>query len=103
MKLQWTFLLGILFAIVISVFAVFNVAPVRVNYFFGTANWPLILVILGSVLVGGFIVFCINAVKFITLQRKIKQLERIIADFEARPLSTEETETSMQKNLDTES
>ncbi|MGD6840867.1 LapA family protein, partial [Bacillus thuringiensis] len=45
MKFQWTLLLGIFFALVVSVFAVINVDPVTVNYFFGEADWPLILVI----------------------------------------------------------
>ncbi|RFU62765.1 lipopolysaccharide assembly LapA domain-containing protein [Bacillus sp. V59.32b] len=85
MKFQWIFLLGILFAIIVSIFAVINVDSVTVNYLFGTAEWPLILVILGSVLMGGFIVFSINIVKIYTLRRKIKQQENIIDDFESRP------------------
>jgi lipopolysaccharide assembly protein A len=98
MKSQWIFLLGILFAIIVSIFAVINVYSVTVNYLFGTAKWPLILVILGAVLMGGFIVFSINAVKIYTLKRKIKQLERIIDDFEQRPV----LEPEVEKNPETD-
>ncbi|CAH0346387.1 lipopolysaccharide assembly protein LapA domain-containing protein [Bacillus sp. CECT 9360] len=89
MKFQWIFLLGILFAIIVSIFAVINVDSVTVNYLFGTAEWPLILVILGSVLMGGFIVFSINIVKIYTLRRKIKQLQSINDDFESREITDE--------------
>ena len=52
MKFQWNLLLGLLFAIIIAVFAVFNVDAVPVNYVFGVAQWPLVLVILCSALLG---------------------------------------------------
>lgn len=55
MKFQWTWLLGILFAIIIAVFSVMNVEAVPVNYVFGTAEWPLVLVILCSALLGAAI------------------------------------------------
>ncbi|MDQ0219328.1 DUF1049 domain-containing protein [Peribacillus cavernae] len=95
MKFQWIFLLGILFAIVISIFAVINVDSVSVNYLFGQAEWPLILVILGSVLMGGFIVFSINMVKIYSLRRKIKQLEKVISDFDSKP--THETASDVER------
>ncbi len=34
MKFQWNLLLGLLFAIIIAIFAVFNVDAVQVNYMF---------------------------------------------------------------------
>ncbi|WP_233191074.1 lipopolysaccharide assembly LapA domain-containing protein [Sporosarcina sp. P20a] len=61
MKFQWTVLVGLLFAMLIAVFAVFNVESVPVNYFFGTEMIPLVLIILGSALLGaiisGFLLF----------------------------------------------
>ena len=38
MKFQWTWLIGLLFAIIIAVFSVLNVDTVPVNYAFGTQN-----------------------------------------------------------------
>ena len=55
-KQQWTIILAFIFVLIVSVFAVINVRPVQVDYLFGTAEWPLILVIIGSVLMGGLIV-----------------------------------------------
>ena len=76
MKFQWTLLLGISFALIVAVFAVINVDPVTVNYLFGQAEWPLILVILGSVLMGGIIIGSVGLFRLYVVQRKVKALEK---------------------------
>ncbi|WP_423407512.1 lipopolysaccharide assembly LapA domain-containing protein [Heyndrickxia sp. MSNUG] len=76
MKFQWTLLLGIAFALIVAVFAVINVEPVTVNYLFGEAKWPLILVILGSVLMGGIIVGSVGLFRMFVLQREVKTLKK---------------------------
>lgn len=76
MKFQWTFLLGVLFALIVAVFAVINVDAVTVNYLFGKSEWPLVLVILVSVLMGGLIVGSVGLVRMYGLQRKINSLEK---------------------------
>lgn len=76
MKFQWTLLLGIFFALVVSIFAVINVDPVTVNYLFGTSDWPLILVILGSVFMGGIIVGSVGLFRLFVVQRKVKALQK---------------------------
>lgn len=75
-KLQWYVILGIVFAIIVAVFAVVNVDKVDVNYVFGTAHWPLILVILGSVAMGGVIVGSVMAVRIVTLTKQLKELKK---------------------------
>ncbi|WP_282172580.1 LapA family protein [Cytobacillus firmus] len=76
MKFQWTLLFGFLFALIVAVFAVINVDNVTVNYLFGESQWPLILVILGSVLMGGLIVGSVGIVRIYSLQRHVKLLKR---------------------------
>jgi len=75
LKIQWTLIFALAFALLIAVFAVINVSPVQVNYVFGTADIPLILVILGSALLGGFIVGMFGIIIQFKLQRKVRQLE----------------------------
>ncbi|KHF41994.1 LapA family protein [Halalkalibacter okhensis] len=75
MRGQWSLILGIIAAVIIAIFAVINVDSVRVNYMFGTAEWPLILVILGSVLMGAIIVGAVGMVKVYRLQAEIKRLK----------------------------
>lgn len=76
MQRQWSIIFAILFALIIAVFAVINVDPVEVDYLFGTSQWPLVLVILGSVLMGGFIIASAGVVRIIALQRKLKAVEK---------------------------
>ena len=83
MKLQWSLLLGLLFAIIIAIFAVYNVDAVPVNYVFDTAEWPLILVILGSALLGALISGMIAMYRSFVLARKVKQLEKELKKKEA--------------------
>lgn len=75
MKFQWTFLLGLLFAILIAIFAVFNVESVPVNFLFDTAMFPLVLVILGSALLGALISGFFAIYKSYRGSRRVKELE----------------------------
>ncbi|MCJ1908718.1 LapA family protein [Planococcus ruber] len=79
MKYQWLVLLGLLFAVIIAIFATVNVDPVPVNYVFGEAEWPLILVILASALLGFLLSGVVGIIRTFTLQRKVKSLQKEIA------------------------
>ncbi|WP_456273915.1 LapA family protein [Bacillus sp. AK031] len=76
MKFQWNLILGLAFALIVAIFAVINVDPVRVNYLFGEAEWPLILVIIGSVLMGGLIVGSVGLFRLFVVQRKLKAAQK---------------------------
>ncbi len=79
MKLQWLLLIGLIFAVIIAVFAVVNVDDVPVNYVFGESEWPLILVILASALLGFLLSSVLAIVRNYQMQRKIKTLQKEIA------------------------
>lgn len=74
MKTQTALILGLIFALIIALFAVINVDPVTVNYAFGSAQWPLILVILFSVLMGGLAIFMFSLFRTVALKRQNKEL-----------------------------
>ena len=76
MNIQWTLVVGLIFAIIIAVFATVNVDSVQVNYVFGEARWPLILVILGSVLIGFIISFCFSAFRMYGGKRQTKAVRK---------------------------
>ncbi|MCH4825653.1 MAG: lipopolysaccharide assembly protein LapA domain-containing protein [Planococcus sp. (in: firmicutes)] len=79
MKLQWLLLIGLVFAVIIAVFAVVNVDEVPVNYVFGEAEWPLILVILASALLGFLLSSVLAIMRNYQMQRKVKALQKEIA------------------------
>ncbi|RAU59441.1 MULTISPECIES: LapA family protein [Bacillus] len=95
-KQQWTIILAFIFVLIVSVFAVINVRPVEVHYLFGTAEWPLILVIIGSVLMGGLIVAFAGIFQIVKLKRELKALkaERAAA---APAASTKKADRDIQK------
>lgn len=76
MKFQWSLLIGLIFAVIIAVFAVVNVDAVPVNYVFGRAEWPLILVILGSALLGALLSGSVAIFRSFVYQRRVKNLEK---------------------------
>lgn len=80
MRGQWGLLTGLVIALVIAVFAVINVDLVEVNYLFGQSDWPLVLVIIGSVLMGGLIVGSVGMYKIFRLQKEIKHLKAKVSD-----------------------
>ncbi len=73
MKKQWNLLFALVVVLIIAIFSVINVEPVTVNYLFGKAEWPLILVIIGSVLLGAILVGLIGMMKIYQLQRALKK------------------------------
>lgn len=76
MNKQWTIIFALIFTLIVAIFAVINVKSVEVDYLFGRSEWPLILVILGSVLMGALIVFSAGIFQVMRLKREIKALRK---------------------------
>ncbi|MCY7918005.1 lipopolysaccharide assembly LapA domain-containing protein [Bacillus vallismortis] len=76
MNKQWTIIFALIFTLIVAIFAVINVRSVEVDYLFGRSEWPLILVILGSVLMGALIVFSAGIFQVMKLKREIKALRK---------------------------
>lgn len=74
MRIQWSLIAGLIFALLTAIFAVINVDPVQVNFGFDVVNIPLILVILGCALIGGIIVGSYGIFRQYKLQKQIKSL-----------------------------
>ncbi|ATO55340.1 LapA family protein [Loigolactobacillus coryniformis] len=74
MKNQWRLVLVLLLALVIVIFAVLNVAPVTVHFGFGTAKWPLIIVIIVSLLLGALVTVLVSTMSALGLRRQVKTL-----------------------------
>lgn len=67
---------AIVVVILISIFAIINIEPVEVNYIFWKGYSPLILVILGSVLMGGLVTAFSGTVKYRKLLKKYQALKK---------------------------
>lgn len=76
MKFQWNLLLGLLFAIIIALFAIFNIDTVQVNYIFGKAELPLVLVILFSALLGAAVSGFVAMFRTVQSNHRVKELQK---------------------------
>ena len=103
MKGQWAVIIGLIFVILIATFSVINVEPVEVNYLFGKNEWPLVLVILFSVLMGGVIVGSAGLYKFYQLKQENKELKKQLPKIPVNKQieKKEATEKSGEKGNDT--
>jgi len=99
LRFQWNLILGLLFALIVAIFAVVNVDSVRVNYVFGYTEIPLILIILGSALLGGLIVGMFGILRQYRQQRQIKKLEKEIEQLKS--VKVEETLVETKTEVDT--
>ncbi|MDW0112352.1 MULTISPECIES: LapA family protein [Sporosarcina] len=99
MKQQWAIILSILFAILIAFFAVLNVEPVRVNYLFGTAQLPLILIILFTALLGAAISGFMAMIKTIRMNRQINELKKEMTAKEIT-IATQQNELAAYQQTD---
>ncbi|MFX3674488.1 MAG: lipopolysaccharide assembly LapA domain-containing protein [Paenisporosarcina sp.] len=98
MKFQWSLLIGLIFAVIVAIFAVVNVDSVPVNYVFGSAEWPLILVILGSALLGALISGSVAIFRSFVLQRRVNHLEKEVMLKESLIATQQNEITAIQKN-----
>lgn len=78
MRGQRLLIFALIFALIIAIFSVLNVESVQVNYLFGKALIPLIIVIIASALTGGLIVGAVGIFRQYSLQREVKLLRNTI-------------------------
>lgn len=79
-KSQWLTLISILLVLFIAVLSIVNVEPVKINFIFTTVQWPLILVIIGSALLGALTVISVTWVRMFKEKSAIKQNAKILKE-----------------------
>ena len=76
MKKQWSFVGAFILLFIGAVLSVLNVDPVLVNFYFATYEWPLIIVILGSILLGAVIASLLSTMKIYQETKMRKDAEK---------------------------
>ena len=98
MKFQWNLLFGLLFAIIIALFAIFNIESVQVNYIFGKAELPLVLVILFSALLGAMVSGFVAMFRTVQSNHRLKELQKEIT-LKEQTIATQQNEIAeLQKH-----
>ncbi|MCH5464301.1 LapA family protein [Levilactobacillus tujiorum] len=76
MKNQWRIVLTILLVIVVAIFAILNVESIPVSFGFTTVHWPLILILLVSILIGAVLMILFSTITVFQHNRAYKDLEQ---------------------------
>lgn len=90
--MQIAFVISLVFAILISIFAVMNSDTVTIRLLWKQFEFSQAIVILGSATIGALILFIIGSVKDIKKNLKIRELNKKIKDLESRLSSYESTD-----------
>ncbi|MDT6980430.1 lipopolysaccharide assembly protein LapA domain-containing protein [Levilactobacillus zymae] len=96
MKNQWRIIVTILLVIVVAVFAILNVESVPVSFGFTTVHWPLILLLLVSILIGAILVILFSTITSLQHNRAYKELEKTS---QARIAALTDDNQRLQKRL----
>jgi len=76
MKNQWRIVVSLLLVIVVAVFALLNRGSVPVSFGFATVRWPLILLLLVSILIGAVLMILFSTISSVQKKRAYKDLEQ---------------------------
>ncbi|WP_125581716.1 lipopolysaccharide assembly protein LapA domain-containing protein [Lacticaseibacillus suibinensis] len=75
MKNQQRLIVGLVLALVLIIFAVLNGQGVDVNFFGAQFTWPLIVVIVVSVIIGAVITFLVSTTGLAKMKKELKSAQ----------------------------
>ncbi len=79
-NLEVKFIISLIFAVVVAIFAIQNAGSIEVKFFFANFRISQAVVILGSAIIGAIISLLLGLIKQIKHKRMVKQLSQEIAD-----------------------
>ena len=94
MKNQWRVFIGLFLVLIIVIFAVLNNQEVPVSFGFAKITGPLILIILGSAIIGTIVGLIASTSKMWQQHKEIKKLEKDTEEYKknASKMATEEAD-----------
>lgn len=97
--MQFNFILSMIFALFVAIFAIVNSEPVTINLFFKTINSNMAVVIFFSTGLGGLIVFLFNTVTSFKKNREIKSVSKEKSSVEVELEKAKETIDKYEKEI----
>ena len=101
MKKQWNTVLLIALVLLVVIFAVLNVDPVNINFGFTTVAIPLVIVIIGTLLIGVLIAVIWSTSIILGERNKQKKLQKRIDHFN-QEAALEKEKIKEQHQIETE-
>ncbi|HZK00179.1 MAG TPA: LapA family protein [Tissierellaceae bacterium] len=75
-NMEFRFIVSLIFAVLVAIFAIQNASSVEVRFFFANITISQAVVILGSAIIGAIIAVLLGLIKQIRQSLKIKQLSK---------------------------
>lgn len=75
-NMEFKFIVSLIFAVVVAIFAIQNAGSVDVKFFYAKFRISQAVVILGSAIIGAIIAVLLGLIKQIKLNMKVKQLTK---------------------------
>ncbi|WP_461218376.1 lipopolysaccharide assembly protein LapA domain-containing protein [Lapidilactobacillus salsurivasis] len=88
MKKQTSFIIGLVLALVVVIFAVLNVAPTVINFGFVKVKLPLIIILILALILGALIALLLSTTGSISHKRQQKQLTQEISSLKQNQQAT---------------
>lgn len=103
MRKQWKILLGFILVLLIVIFALSNSQEVPVNFLVNKIYLSLVLVIIGSALIGALVVLLTSGATLFQQRKEIKQLKKTIHSYETdNEKKLEEDKASFKREQENE-
>lgn len=107
MKKQWSTVLMIFLVFIVVIFAVLNVEPVNINFGFTVLEVPLVIVIIGTLLIGVLIAVTWSTTIIMKERSKLKKVNQELANIHTEQTLKEqklneehlEVQTKLQDNI----
>ena len=107
MKKQWSTVLMIFLVFIVVIFAVLNVDPVNINFGFTVLEVPLVIVIIGTLLIGVLIAVTWSTTIIMKERSKLKKVNQELANIHTEQTLKEqklneehlEVRTKLQDNI----
>ncbi|HAT55024.1 MAG TPA: DUF1049 domain-containing protein [Lactobacillus sp.] len=79
MKNQWRLIAGLILVLIVAIFAVMNGNSVPIHFGVTTVKWPMILILIVSLLLGALIALLVTAGNHVSRKRSDKQADSEVA------------------------
>ena len=99
--MQWKFILSLVLALLVAIFAIQNSDPVTVSFFITTRQISQALIILLSTVVGAIIALSLGLIKQFALSKKLKEKEKSIRALETEVASLKIENEDIKKTYNT--
>lgn len=100
MKRQWSMIGAIVLFLLVAILSVLNVDRVPINFGFAEVEWPLIVIIFASVLLGALIATLLSTFKIYKDQRKEKREKHSKRKTRSKSNETEQAATQSKTDKD---